>query len=254
MGTVVSVRLNGGLTDAGGPVLRHAARAAVAGVFDRWDDRFSLYRPGSELSRVASGAIRLPNASRELRDCYALALDWRDRTDGVFTPHRGDGVIDLSGIVKALAIVEAGSALESLGQKAWSINAGGDILVSGCPNVTFARRLDPNVDPDWVVALVNPLDRLDLLATVPLRAPLRAVATSGSAERGDHIWTPAPGIRSPFRQVSVLAADIVTADVLATAIVAGGEPMLNQCAATYEIEVLAVLQGGGLLATPGLRR
>lgn len=254
MGTVVSVRLNGGLTDAGGDALQATARAAVARVFRRWDDRFSLYRPESELSRVARGDIRLTEASRELRDCYALALEWRDRTDGVFTPHRADGVIDLSGIVKALAIAEAGEALEGLGQDAWSINAGGDILVSGCPDVTFARRVDPHVDPDWVVALVNPLDRLDLLATVPLRAPLRAVATSGSAERGEHIWTPAPGVRSAFRQVSVLAADIVTADVLATAIVAGGEPMLNQCTAKFEIEVLAVLQGGGLMATPGLRR
>jgi len=36
----------------------------------------------------------------------------------------------------------------------------------------------------------------------------------------------------------VLAADIVTADVHATAIVAGGEPMRNQYTASCEIEVL----------------
>ena len=253
MGTMVSVRLSG-LTADGGDNEQAAVRAAVVRVFGRWDDRFSLYRPGSELSRVARGDIRLTQASSHLRECYALALEWRDRTDGVFTPHRADGVIDLSGIVKALAIAEAGEALEALGHEDWSINAGGDILVIGRPDVAAAHRFDPLVDPDWVVALVNPLDRLDLLATVPLRAPLRAVATSGSAERGQHIWTPTPGIPSPFRQVSVLAADIVTADVLATAIVAGGESILNRCTASAEIEVLAVLHDGGLLATPGLRR
>ena len=80
------------------------------------------------------------------------------------------------------------------------------------------------------MALVNPLDLLDLLAAVPVRAPMRAVATSGNAERGNHIWAPAPGIRASLGQVSVFAADIVTADVL------------------------AALPGGGLLATPGLRR
>ena len=50
------------------------------------------------------------------------------------------------------------------------------------------------------------------------------------------------------------AADIVTADVLATAIVAGGLPMLDRATDGWDIEVLAVRAGGELLATPGFRR
>lgn len=57
-----------------------------------------------------------------------------------------------------------------------------------------------------------------------------------------------------FRQVSVVAADIVTADVLATAIVAGGLQILNRATDGWDIEVLAVRAGGELLATPGFRR
>ncbi|TFB73788.1 FAD:protein FMN transferase [Cryobacterium glaciale] len=263
MGTVVSLRL------------AYSAAAAEIGelvetVFRRWDEQFSLYQDDSELSRVARGDIRLTDASQGLRNCYALALDWRDRTHGVFTPHRADGVIDLSGVVKALAIAEAGAALSTSGLANWSINAGGDVLVSGQPDDRFEawesaagamptghRVAAPSAvseNPEWVVAIVDPADRGEVIASVPLRQPLRAVATSGSAERGEHIWTASNGEPSPFRQVSVFAADIVTADVLATAIVAGGETTLNELTERFAIDVLAVLRDGQLLATPGLRR
>jgi thiamine biosynthesis lipoprotein len=47
---------------------------------------------------------------------------------------------------------------------------------------------------------------------------------------------------------------VVTADVLATAIVAGGVPMLNRATAMWDIEALAVRANGELLATGGFRR
>ncbi|WP_241977036.1 FAD:protein FMN transferase [Cryobacterium sp. Sr8] len=243
MGTVVSLRLADPAGDAGESV-RRAAHAAARDTFRRWDERFSLYRADSELSRIARGDIRLTDASRELRDCYALALDWRDRTNGVFTPHRADGVLDLSGIVKALAIHEAGGVLAGLGLAGWSINGGGDILVGG----------RPTPGSDWMSGIVDPLHRGAVLAGVPQTGRMRAVATSGSAERGEHIWTALPGAPSPYRQVSVFAGDIVTADVIATAIVAGGEKTLDESTDRWSIEVLAVLRDGRLLATPGLRR
>jgi hypothetical protein len=55
------------------------------------------------------------------------------------------------------------------------------------------------------------------------RNPDIALATSGTAERVDHIWR-LPGGQDGFVQVSVAAADIVTADVLAAAIVGAGHP------------------------------
>ena len=52
----------------------------------------------------------------------------------------------------------------------------------------------------------------------------RGIATSGSSERGDHIW-PAPNstTKSEYLQVTVAATDLVTADIWATAIVSGGQ-------------------------------
>ena len=115
----------------GGSPTTDAAVAAVTAVFARWEARCSLYDPDSELSRIGRGELALVDASEAVRDAYELALHWRARTGGAFTPHRGDGLIDLNGVVKALAIAESGAALDGLGLARWGIDAGGDVLVGG---------------------------------------------------------------------------------------------------------------------------
>jgi len=248
MGTVVSLTV-----PAATGVRTTAAEAALAeatGVVERLfvelDARFSLYRPGSEASRVARGELSLRAASQEYRDRYAEAVEWRLLTEGAFTPERPDGVPDLSGLVKGCAIKEAGAVLHPLGLGDWCLNAGGDVLVAGSP-ISGSRA-------SWQAGIVDPQDRSTLIAAFPLGGgtSFGALATSGSAERGDHIWTRGSG-PSEFRQVTVAAADIVTADVLATSVVAGGVRMLNRATSGWEVEVLAIRNDGGILATPGFR-
>ncbi|MET3936933.1 FAD:protein FMN transferase [Arthrobacter sp. OAP107] len=245
-----------------------AATAVVERLFTELDSVFSLYRPDSEASRLVRGELALPAASAEMRARYEEAAEWRLLTEGAFTPERPDGALDLSGLVKGHAIREAETSLLALGMANWCLNAGGDVLVSGSPS--------PGTDVPWRAGIVDPADRRTLLAGFPLGggfsapslapaglAPLSgktadggrrvALATSGSAERGDHIWSATAGAVE-FLQVSVAAADVVTADVLATAIVAGGVSMLNRATAMWDIEALAVRANGELLATGGFRR
>ena len=216
MGTVVSIQ----------PAIRIAE---IEAVFADYDSRFSLYRADSEISRIADGSLLLTDASAELRDAYSRSIEWRSLTGGAFTPHRPDGVIDLSGIVKALAIAAAGQLLDASGD--WIVNAGGDVLTSGHPTT---------------VGIVDPSDRTQLLTSIRLDGSRRAVATSGSAERGDHIWG-----RGEFTQVTVVADSIIDADVLATAIIAGGVDTLNDATSKWDIDVLAIDLEGNLCATPG---
>ncbi|MFJ4219479.1 FAD:protein FMN transferase [Curtobacterium luteum] len=229
MGTVVSLR---GATPE--------AASAVRAVFAGHDHRYSLYDPASVLSRVAAGSLRLADAPQEVRDVYALALEWRDRTGGAFTPHRPDGVVDLSGVVKALAIQEAGAVLDRASSD-WLIAAGGDVLARG-------RLVEPS-EP-WSVGIVDPARRDTVVGVVRLEGTRRAVATSGTAERGEHIWrrsTPT------FAQATVVADDIVTADVLATAVVAGDADDLRALTADGSVDVLAFGVDGTVWATPGAR-
>lgn len=230
MGTVVSLR---------GATLEAASE--VRAVFAGHDHRYSLYDPSSVLSRIAAGSLRLADAPAEVRAVYALALEWRERTGGAFTPHRPDGVIDLSGVVKALAIRGAGDVLDAAGCADWMISAGGDVLVRG----------HHRGDEPWSVGVVDPAHRDTVVGVVRLDAPRRAVATSGTAERGEHIWR---RTATTFVQATVVADDIVTADVLATAVVAGDEDDLRRVTSDGGVDVLAFGADGRVWATPGARR
>ncbi|MGX5716114.1 FAD:protein FMN transferase [Arthrobacter sp. MAHUQ-56] len=248
MGTVISLTLAADPLAEGQPMPDElaAATAVVERLFRDLDETFSLYRTDSEASMLARGELALRDASEQMRERYAEAHEWRLRTDGAFTPERPDGVLDLSGLVKGHAIREAGTSLLALGRRDWCLNAGGDVLVSGSPR--------PGSGQPWKAGIVDPADRLTLLTGYGLAGSTRhsALATSGSAERGEHIWRVGGG--TEFVQVSVAAPDIVTADVLATAIVSGGVPTLNLAADAWDVAVLAVRSDGSLLATPGFQQ
>ena len=179
MGTVVSLTVPAGAfpgTARGERDRLDAAAAAVERVFARSDETFSLYRPGSEASRLARGELSLRESSAGMRDRYADALSWRLMTEGAFSPERPDGVLDLSGIIKGYAIGQAGEALQALGITDWCLNAGGDVLVMGSPV--------PGSGAAWAAGVVDPKDRSALLSGLRAgRAPARGAPWRRRARR-----------------------------------------------------------------------
>ena len=131
----------------------------------------------------------------------------------------------------------------------FTLNAGGDVMIAD--GVTEAI--------DWRMGISKPVsiaaDGAGVLTVVDLhRTPFRAMATSGSAERGSHIWNPKAGGREPaghFIQVSVIARDLVTADVWATAAFAEGERAIEHLNRIEYLEALFVYANGNLAATNG---
>ncbi|EAR24594.1 putative thiamine biosynthesis lipoprotein precursor [marine actinobacterium PHSC20C1] len=241
MGTVASIEL---------PSEWASELNAVERIFREVERRFSLYLPGSELSMIADGRLSLSEASDSLLSSYSRALEWRTATGGNFSPHRPDGAIDLNGIVKAEAIEQAGAQLTAAGCPQWSINVGGDILVSPTSGAT---NVATSSSEPLRAGIADPHNPTALLCSLELRHPRRAIATSGSAQRGDHIWRGGSTEPAQFVQVSVVANDIVTADVLATAIVAGGQDALDGVSDRWDVDVITVDRLGALHATPGLQ-
>ena len=236
MGTGISLAVAGDLP-AG-------AVAAVEDAFERLDDRFSLYKPESEATAVARRVLPVEQASREFQETLALAESWSARTGGAFRTHRPDGSVDLNGVVKALAIRRAGDALLARGVADWCLNAGGDVLMSGTQGDGMP----------WVVGIVDPTDRQALLTQFTCSAAYPAVATSGTTERGEHVWRTHEELpERQFVQVTVAAPDIMTADVLATAILAGGHATLERALEQWPLQVIAAEAGGGFLATEAFR-
>lgn len=235
MGTIVSLTVVDELSAA----TQQAATAEVESVFTALNERFSLYREDSEISRIAQGALTLSESSEEMREAYAVALHWRERTNGVFTPHRPDGTLDLSGIIKAIAIDQAADALRLHSYSNFSLNAGGDVLVSGSQDGLAASG--------WTTGIVDPREPHTMLTAVVQTDTLPALATSGTAERGEHIWR-RPESELHFHQASVLAPDIVMADVLATALIAGGRPAFEHAAANFPVALFAIDENNKLYA------
>ncbi len=230
----------------GGPDDQECAAAADA--FHRdlvWaDDVFSLWRPETPLSRLARGEIAVEDCPPAVGEVLAECEKYRERTDGAFDARRPDGVLDPTGIVKTWAVARAAWRLDALGAAGWMVGASGDVLASG---------VGPDGGP-WRIGLSDPRVAGDpqageLLDVVRLgagiSAPHRALASSGTAQHGEHIWNPATGrMESAFLQASVVGGDLVECDAWATAIIAGGEKVAT-AAQAHGLEVFCVASGAG---------
>ena len=98
--------------------LAPTVEAAIRGVFQDADQRFSPWRGGGEAQRVACGALSARDASPEFRAVYDLATAWRFRTRNAWTPRRRDDRLDLAGLARFLAFEEA-SGLPARRRQRW---------------------------------------------------------------------------------------------------------------------------------------
>lgn len=214
------------------------------------DARFSLYKDDSELSKIARKELLIENASNQVRKIEAECRIWGKHTDGWFDAINPDGIFDPSGIVKTWAAKQACLYLEANGFTDFTLNAGGDIYLS----------TELTVKPLFKVGLANlntrASDKAGTSMVVNLsKTDYRAAATSGSIEKGDHIWSKkiekGPGT---VLQVTVIGTELVETDVWATAIYSGGLAALerfskvNEDSASPYIAVITFADGA-MLAT-----
>ncbi len=179
----------------------------------QWADSiFSLYKPDSELSRLGRGEASIGDCVPAVAEVLDLCEKYRDETGGAFDARRPDGVIDPTGIVKTWAMERVRWRFPLLGASAWLWGCAGDVSAQGRPDATAPWRVGI-ADPRGTGATV---DAIELGTAV-------AVATSGTAHSGAHIWDPRRGSAAHhYAQVSVAGGDVVQCDAWATAIMAGG--------------------------------
>jgi thiamine biosynthesis lipoprotein len=182
----------------------------------RWlhdmDAMFSPYRPESEVSRINAGTLTVKNASAEVRAVVAACEYWTAETDGYFSAHAAGQRLDPSGYVKGWAVQRAAEMLAAGGSVNHYVNGGGDVSCAGRP--------EPG--RGWRIGISDPHRRSALVDVVEAAGPV-AVATSGLAERGAHIVDPHSGAPATgLAAVSVVAGDLIVADVAATAAAAMG--------------------------------
>ena len=234
MGTVVTL-------DVRPPLVDRSALEPVVAWFHEVDERFSLFRPDSEASRVAAGELRLDDASPELRAIVTLADEVRDRTDGYFDArrHRPDGRLDPTGIVKGWSVDEAILRLRLAGARNAQVNAGGDLVAAG--------QASPG--SPWRIGIQHPTEAGRVAAVLAISD--RAVATSGLYERGGHIRDPHTGrVPDDLLSMTVVGPTLALADAFATAAFAMGERGIEWIARQPGYGGLAVTRDGRVVWTP----
>ena len=107
-------------------------------------------------------------------------------------------------------------------------------------------RGEPEPGRGWNVGVRDPSDPQSFLTVLEVRDG--AVATSGTYERGEHVWDGRTGqAATGLRAATVVAADLTTADVLATCVLALGPDGIAWAAQHGAAAVLAVDADGELL-------
>jgi thiamine biosynthesis lipoprotein len=182
--------------------------------FLHWvDETFSVYRNDSQVSRIGRGELSPDDACPEVREVLVRCGELREATDGWFD-HEGGRArgrpLDPSGYVKGWSIDRAAEMLRFEGIERFCINAGGDVVAAG----------RPDGETPWQVGVRNPDGAGDLAAVIAVVNA--AVATSGTYERGDHIWPLRPDTADLPGSVTIMGPELGVADALATAVFAGG--------------------------------
>jgi thiamine biosynthesis lipoprotein len=176
------------------------------------DETFSTYKPDSEISKINRGELAEHQYSPDIREIFKLAEQTKQETHGYFDIRKPDGTRDPSGIVKGWAIWQAGLLLEREGYSYFFIDAGGDIQghVANQQNQT------------WRVGIRNPFKREEIIKV--LQTTNEGVATSGTYERGQHIYDPHEPAKliSGIVSLTVIGPNVYEADRFATAAFAMG--------------------------------
>lgn len=202
--------------------------------FRKVDADFSPFKTESEVGKINRGE----EVSSEMRDILRLAEELKSETKGYFDIMRPDGRIDPSGIVKGLAIGNASQMLKKFGYKHFYVDAGGDADIVG----------------EFRWGIKNPFNTKEIVKVLTLKDC--GIATSGTYERGEHIYNPLtksyeiPDIVS----LTVIGPNVYEADRFATPAFAMGKEGINFIESREGLEGYMIDKEGIATMTLGFNR
>jgi FAD:protein FMN transferase len=194
----------------------------------RIDAVFSPFAPDSAISRINDGRLPIEDATSEVAEVLARCDGYEVATDGFFSAWHG-AVLDPSGFVKGWAIARACAILDAHEHRSYFVDAGGDVRTRG----------ESGSGKPWRIGIRHPVDRASIVRIV-LAGDL-AVATSGTYEKGRHIYDPHTGEPADeLVSLTVVGPSIVEADVQATAAFAMGGQAIAYLEALPGYEAYAI--------------
>jgi thiamine biosynthesis lipoprotein len=197
---------------------RRAWGEALA-LLQRIEEIYSPFIAESPVSRIRAGVLRLEDLDAQpdltadeiadFREVLGLCAQLRRESGGAFDAWSvgAPPAFDPSGAVKGWAAERASALLAARGLPTHLLNAGGDVRLRGTGEFT------------WNVGVEDPHRPDRMLVTLALADG--AVATSGTRQRGSHVWDPlARREARGLTQVTIVGPDLALADGYATAALA----------------------------------
>jgi thiamine biosynthesis lipoprotein len=173
----------------------------VEKVFDYFryvDGEYSPFKETSEVAKLNRGEM----VSEEMTEILKIAQDLKKKTGGYFDIKRPDGKIDPSGIVKGWAIKNASDILRKLGYERFYIDAGGDAEIVG---------------KNWAWGIRNPFNKSEIVKILNLSDC--GIATSGTYERGQHIYLPAGATRQALQAGDPIGKNAEITDIVSLTVI-----------------------------------
>lgn len=219
-----------------------ASKDVIGKVFSYFkyvDDKFSTYKKNSEITQINKGKLKKNRYSPDMKIILGLADKTKKETNGYFDI-LNQGKLDPSGIVKGWAIYNAAKILEADGCRNFYIDAGGDIQTRG------TNRQGKS----WQVGIRNPFETGEIVKIVNVSG--EGIATSGTYERGKHIYNPKGELDESVKSITVIGPDVLETDRFATAAFAMGKKGIEFIESLAGFEGYMIEADGTATMTSGL--
>ncbi len=169
------------------------------------DNKFSVFKPTSEISQINLGKIKAADYSPDMKTVLSLCQQTKIQSNGYFEIKRR-GQLDPSGLVKGWAIYNAAQLLIQKGVKNCYIDAGGDIQIYG----------HNAENKPWQVGIRNPFNFNEIIKVLQLSN--QGIATSGTYIRGQHVYNPQKSgqLITDIVSLTVIGPNVYEADRFAT--------------------------------------
>jgi thiamine biosynthesis lipoprotein len=188
------------------------------------DQDFSPFKSTSLVRRYQRGDLEANQFTAQFQEVFALASKAQSLTDDAFDPYFDHQRYNPTGLVKGWAIQriferELAPLLHTTDLVAVALNGAGDIQMGVRPNHPYT----------WHVGIEDPADTHQLIHQYVLQNG--AIATSGVSQHGQHILTQTSS--TDLTQATIIASDLIEADILATSAIAMGQKRFTQFTTHY---------------------
>ncbi|PDH93178.1 thiamine biosynthesis protein [Oenococcus oeni] len=179
------------------------------------DHIFSPFRTNSELTLYNHRKIEMTGTNLLFQEVFALSIWAKEMTQGLFSANFV-GKYNPTGAVKGWAIekaerIQLAPLLSDPNFVAVNLNGGGDMQFSSSDKHNW----------QWGIGIVNPFDNKKVISC--FRMKNGAIATSGTSQRGEHLFNSSTGRAIPEKNFNVISSSVIGSeltysDIWATAI------------------------------------